>query len=70
MHVATHTYAIIQGVIRLTSWTSATQLGRGARRPSLKKDPRESVWPALLYLTFRGVGTVQKGGMRWCICEV
>ena len=36
MHMAAHTYAFIYSVTRMSSWTTATQLGWGARRPLLR----------------------------------
>ena len=42
MYVVAHTDAIMWSVSKLTSWTSAVQLGKGTKSPFLKKYLRDS----------------------------
>ena len=67
MHVVAHTDVIIRGMTRMNSWTSAAQLGRGAKSFHRRGAPRESACSTLSDLTFRGFGSVQK---KWGILSV
>ena len=63
MHVVVPPDAIMRGVTRMNSRTSAAQLGRGAKNPIVNKSLRESACSTSLDLTFRGFGTVLERGL-------
>ena len=52
----------------MNSWTNDVQLGRGLRDDFAKRSHHEPVYSLLPYLTFRGVGAVQKNGGEKVIC--